>query len=79
MRIYEFLNKEGSSTVNHVVDFIGLSQPTISHHLHAMQTNGLLKSHKKGKEVYFEINPECPVFGEACILKDIKFLNGDKK
>ena len=70
MRIYEFLSKIGSASVKDVVAVVKLTQPTVSYHLHDMQNNGLLQSKKLGKEVYFEINPQCPISKGICIVKE---------
>lgn len=73
MRIYEFLRGHKSSSVKHIVELIGLSQPTVSYHLHDMQQNGLLRSEKSGKEVLYEINPQCPIYKTQCVLQGINF------
>lgn len=68
MDIYEFLKAHGSSTVTQIVALAKLAQPTVSHHLHDMQSSGLLSSKKVGKEVFFEVNSQCPNFGCTCVL-----------
>lgn len=73
--IYMYLNATTESTVRGIVDHIGLTQPTISYHLKDMETHGLLKSRKQGKEVYYSINGHCPIYNCTCVLKSINFEN----
>jgi ArsR family transcriptional regulator len=37
---------------------IGLSQPTVSHHLKVLHEAGLLDRERRGKWVYFKVRPE---------------------
>jgi ArsR family transcriptional regulator len=37
---------------------IGLSQPTVSHHLKVLHEAGLLERERRGKWVYFKVRPE---------------------
>ena len=37
---------------------LGLSQPTVSHHLKVLSDAGLLDRDKRGRWVYYRINPE---------------------
>jgi ArsR family transcriptional regulator len=37
---------------------IGLSQPTVSHHLKVLYEAGLLERERRGKWVYFRVRPE---------------------
>lgn len=71
--IYRYLVENIEATVSSVVSHIGLTQPTISYHLKDMESNGLLKSKKVGKEVYYSINYHCPIYDCDCILKSINF------
>lgn len=41
-----------------LVDPLGVSQPTVSHHLKVLREAGLLESHKKGRWVYYRPVPE---------------------
>ena len=75
MEIYSFLSNHKSATVGEIVDHVKLTQPTISYHLSEMKKNGILKSSKKGKEVYYSLNDKCPHFEDKCILSEIKFPN----
>ncbi len=73
MKIYSFLRDKGKSTVSAVVNFIGLTQPTVSYHLKEMRNNGLLDSTKVGKEVFYEIRKDCAINRKDCVLSDINF------
>jgi len=37
---------------------VGLSQPTVSHHLKVLHEAGLLERERRGKWVYFKVRPE---------------------
>jgi ArsR family transcriptional regulator len=37
---------------------VGLSQPTVSHHLKVLHEAGLLERERRGKWVYFRVRPE---------------------
>jgi len=41
-----------------VVDTIGRSQPTVSHHLSILASSGLLIREQRGKWAYFRVDPE---------------------
>jgi len=71
MEIYKYLQDKGQATVGDVVDHVDLTQPTVSYHLGEMKKNSILKSRKKGKEVYYSINTTCPHSHEECVLKSI--------
>jgi ArsR family transcriptional regulator, arsenate/arsenite/antimonite-responsive transcriptional repressor len=44
--------------VCNLVEPLGLSQPTVSHHLKKLVDAGLLDREQRGKWAYFSINPE---------------------
>jgi len=64
-KIYEYLFSEGEKTVAEITKKLKLRQPTVSYHLGIMKEEGLLKSKKKGREVYYDIKMTCPE-GGAC-------------
>lgn len=43
-------------TVNEIVDEIGMSQPTVSHHLAVLREAGLVKTEKQGKNVLYRLD-----------------------
>ena len=73
MKIYRFLRDSGENTVNTVVDLVRLTQPTVSYHLKEMKDCGILKSRKSGKEVYYSVDPDCPVYLDECVLHKVQF------
>ena len=42
----------------HLVEPLGLSQPTVSHHLKKLVEVGLLERERRGKWAYFSLKPE---------------------
>jgi DNA-binding transcriptional ArsR family regulator len=75
MSIYNYLNKDGKeASVSEIVEYVGLTQPTVSYHLKEMKHAGLLHSKKDGKEVFYSINRTCPHHNDRdCVLHDLKF------
>lgn len=71
MAIYKYLSGSGASSVGSIVSVVELTQPTVSHHLKEMKESGMLNSYKKGKEVFYTINNECPHFHRECVLRGI--------
>ena len=56
---------------------LGLSQPTVSHHLKKLTDAGLLDREQRGKWAYFSINPEAA--SRLSGLVDLKEVsNGDR-
>ncbi|HZR81887.1 MAG TPA: metalloregulator ArsR/SmtB family transcription factor [Candidatus Binatia bacterium] len=49
---------DGEACVCHLTDPVGLSQPTVSHHLKLLHDEGLLERDKRGAWVYYRIVPE---------------------
>lgn len=39
-------------------DFLGLSQPTVSHHMKLLVQAGFVKAEKRGRWVYYDLDPE---------------------
>lgn len=48
----------GPVSVNELTDLLGLSQPTISHHLKKMTEVGLLERTREGRSVIHRVRPE---------------------
>ena len=72
MAIYNFLN-HGETTVSEIVNYIKLTQPTVSYHLKEMKDSGLLKSRREGKEVFYSVSETCPHYDEECVLHGLQF------
>lgn len=64
-KIYEFLSMAGEKTVSELTLMLKLKQPTVSYHLKQMEKEGLLKSKKEGRKVFYSVRMECPE-GGAC-------------
>jgi ArsR family transcriptional regulator len=48
----------GEACVGTLVDPVGLSQPTVSHHLKVLHEAGLLDRERRGRWVYYRVRPE---------------------
>jgi ArsR family transcriptional regulator len=48
----------GEACVCTLVDPLGLSQPTVSHHLKVLHDAGLLDRERRGRWVYYRVRPE---------------------
>lgn len=59
LRLLSFIAAQagGEACVCHVVEPIGLSQPTVSHHLKLLHHAGLLEREKRGTWVYYRVVP----------------------
>ena len=53
-----------------LIDPLGLSQPTVSHHLKKLADAGLLEREQHGKWAYYSLNPEAA--GTLAALLDLK-------
>lgn len=49
---------EGEACNCDLVEPLGLSQPTVSHHLRVLHDTGLLARQRRGQWVYYRIQPE---------------------
>jgi len=59
VRIVNVLATSGEPVcVCHLVEPLGLSQPTVSHHLKKLTDAGLLEREQRGKWVYYALRPE---------------------
>jgi ArsR family transcriptional regulator len=58
LRLLSFIaaQPEGEACVCHVTAPVGLSQPTVSHHLKLLHEAGLLDREKRGAWVYYRVN-----------------------
>jgi ArsR family transcriptional regulator len=60
LRLLSFISGQpgGEACVCFLTEPIGLSQPTVSHHLKVLHTAGLLDREKRGAWVYYRVVPE---------------------
>ena len=58
VEIMRLLNgQDGALCACDIVEYLDLSQPTVSHHLKVLRDAGLLESARKGLWVFYEANP----------------------
>jgi ArsR family transcriptional regulator len=48
--------------VSEIVDMVGVSQPTVSHHLAILKEAGLVNTRNEGKHTYYTLNQERVAF-----------------
>lgn len=59
VRIVNVLATSGEPVcVCHLIDPLGLSQPTVSHHLKRLTDAGLLEREQRGRWAYFSLRPD---------------------
>jgi len=59
VRIVNVLATSGEPVcVCHLIEPLGLSQPTVSHHLKKLTDAGLLEREQRGKWAYYSLRPE---------------------
>ena len=60
LRLLSFIASQegGEACVCHVTAPVGLSQPTVSHHLKLLHDAGLLERDKRGAWVYYRVVPQ---------------------
>lgn len=63
LRILELLKKR-ERCVTEICEQFDLSQPSISHHLDVLRRSDLVRSEKRGREVYYRLNADAIV--ECC-------------
>jgi ArsR family transcriptional regulator len=49
---------EGEACVCHLIEPLGLSQPTVSHHLKVLLGAGLVEREQRGSWAFFRVRPE---------------------
>jgi len=60
LRILSLIQSQpsGEACVCHLTDPLGLSQPTVSHHLKVLASAGLVEREQRGSWAYFSVDPE---------------------
>jgi ArsR family transcriptional regulator len=51
-------------SVSAIAEALGVSQPTISHHLKILKSAGLVRAEREGREVFYTLNQE--LLAQAC-------------
>jgi len=64
--IFEYLKKhKKGTTISELVDVVNLRQPTVTFHIQRLIERGIVKTEKKGREVYcyaYKKCSRCPLF-----------------
>jgi ArsR family transcriptional regulator, arsenate/arsenite/antimonite-responsive transcriptional repressor len=63
-------------SVNEIVDKVGLSQPTISHHLAILRDAGLVNIREEGKQTFYSLNQDQVAY--CCGQLMVKFAPEEK-
>jgi ArsR family transcriptional regulator len=60
LRLISFISAhaDGEACVCELTDPLGLTQPTVSHHLRVLTDAGLLEREQRGRWAFFRIRPE---------------------
>lgn len=84
LRILEFLDVHGMSSVSKIATHIGTDQVIISQHLRKLRDANLVRTHRRGIFIYYEINQEYPASIFVCLRKlfghmtdNFRFLRDD--
>jgi len=54
LKIIQFIGEKERS-VSEIVEFTGLSQPLVSHHLKTLRKSGILSTRRKGPFIYYRL------------------------
>jgi ArsR family transcriptional regulator, arsenate/arsenite/antimonite-responsive transcriptional repressor len=58
LRALSLIAQRGEACNCHLTEPLGLSQPTVSHHLKVLHEAGLLERERRGQWVYYRVVPE---------------------
>lgn len=58
LQIVSMIAARGDACVCHLTGPLGLSQPTVSHHLKVLHEAGLLEREQRGRWVHYRLAPE---------------------
>ena len=67
LRIIDLLNTAGEMPVCGITDYLNIAQSDTSRHLNHMRRSGLLKTERRGKEVWYSLADDRPVALLNCI------------
>jgi ArsR family transcriptional regulator len=67
LRIIDALNTANELPVSAITDYLGIAQSSTSQHLNHMRRIGLIKSERRGKEVWYSIADARPIALLNCI------------
>ena len=63
-------------TTDQTFDSLGLSQPTVSHHLKVLTDAGLLEREQRGRWAYFRIVPERLELLRGALVTPVSEIHG---
>lgn len=69
LRIVDLIHTAGTLPVNDIMQYLDLTQSSTSQHLNQMRRTGLLKSERRGKEVWYSMADSRPITLLNCICK----------
>ena len=69
LKIVEMLQRDADAPVHRIVDGLGLPQAAVSQHLNHMRRAGLVKSERRGREVWYRISEPSSLTILDCIRK----------
>jgi ArsR family transcriptional regulator len=69
LRILEFLDLRGESTVGAIIEGTGGQQAAISQHLNKMRLAGIIRSRRAGRQIYYGDIAESAVTILACMRR----------
>jgi ArsR family transcriptional regulator len=58
LRLFSLVASSGEQCACDLTEPLGVSQPTVSHHLKVLSDVGLVSRDQRGKWVYYRANPE---------------------
>lgn len=79
LQIIEFLDINGESAVNDIVEGVGGSQAAVSQQLNKMRQAGIISAHRAGRQVFYSIAEINSVTIIECMRKkasEMKIYNG---
>ena len=79
LRILEFLDVTGRSSVSEIARHIGADQAVISQHLKKMRDAHLVQTTRRGIFIYYEIGGEYPVSIFVCLRKLFGYMTDQLK
>lgn len=67
LRIVDLLHTADELPVGEITDYLGITQSATSQHLNQMRRDGLLKSERRGKAVWYSVADARPIALLNCI------------
>ncbi|MBU5404426.1 metalloregulator ArsR/SmtB family transcription factor [Paraeggerthella hongkongensis] len=58
LKIIELISKQDELCACKILDALGITQPTLSHHMKVLCSSGLVTSRRQGKWMHYSLNRE---------------------